>query len=127
MEIQNKYVLDQYSYELVWCTCKLLVTLYDLYLLHFESYCMWYIEWINSTMGITPNISIMLLYTFYQPVFYATHDQHFPSESEEQAAFWVGFGEHCGDDKLLDKNIQQIIYRSADGQSPQPIPTIDLK
>ena len=39
--------------------------------------------------GITPDISIMLLYTptFYQPVFYATHDQHFPSESEERAAF----------------------------------------
>ena len=33
--------------------------------------------------GITPDISIMLLYTFYQPVFYATHDQHFLSESEE--------------------------------------------
>ena len=38
--------------------------------------------------GITPDISIMLLYTFYQPVFYATHDHHFPSESEEWAAFW---------------------------------------
>ena len=37
---------------------------------------------------ITPDISIMLLYTFYQPVFYATHDQHFPSESEERAVFW---------------------------------------
>ena len=66
--------------------------------------------------GITPDISIMLLYTFYQPVFYATHDQHFPSESEERAAFWVGFGEHCGDamtHKLLDKITQKIIYRSA--------------
>ena len=66
--------------------------------------------------GITPDISIMLLYTFYQPVFYATHDQHFPSESEERAAFWVGFGEHCGDamtHKLLDKITQKIIYGSA--------------
>ena len=66
--------------------------------------------------GITPDISIMLLYTFYQPVFYATCDQHFPSESEERAAFWVGFGEHCGDTmthKLLDKITQKIIYRSA--------------
>ena len=67
--------------------------------------------------GITPDIfSIMLLYTFYQPVFYATHDQHFPSESEERAAFWVGFGEHCGNamtHKLLDKITQKIIYRSA--------------
>ena len=58
---------------------------------------------------------ILTLYTFYQPVFYATHDQHFPSESEEKAAFWVGFGEYCGDamtHKLLDKIIQKIIYRS---------------
>ena len=66
--------------------------------------------------GITPDISIMLLYTFYQPVFYATRDQHFPSESEERVAFWVGFGEHCGDamtHKLLNKTTQKIIYRSA--------------
>ena len=65
---------------------------------------------------ITPDISIMLLYTFYQHVFYATHDQHFPSESEERASFWVGFGEHCRDamtHKLLDKITQKIIYRSA--------------
>ena len=47
--------------------------------------------------GITPDISIMLLYTFYQPIFYATHDQHYPSESEERAGYWVGFAEHCGD------------------------------
>ena len=31
--------------------------------------------------GIAPDISIILLFTFYQPVFYATHYQHFPSES----------------------------------------------
>ena len=37
--------------------------------------------------GIIPDIFIMLLYTFSQPVFYATHDQHFPAESEECAAF----------------------------------------
>ena len=37
--------------------------------------------------GIIPDISIILLFTFYQPVFYATHDQHFPFESEERAAY----------------------------------------
>ena len=66
--------------------------------------------------GITPDISIMLLYTFYQPVFYATHDQHFPSESKERAAFSVGFGEHYGDamtHKLLDMITLKIICRSA--------------
>ena len=66
--------------------------------------------------GITPDISIILLFTFYQPVFYATYDQHFPSESEERAGYCVGFGEHCGDamtHKLLDHATQIIIYRSA--------------
>ena len=66
--------------------------------------------------GITPDISIILLFTFYQPVFYAIYDQHFPSESEERAGYWVGFGEHCGDamtPKILDHDTQKIIYRSA--------------
>ena len=66
--------------------------------------------------GITPDISIILLFTFYQPVFYATYDQHFPSESQERAGYWVGFGEHCGDamtQKNLDHDTQKIICRSA--------------
>ena len=66
--------------------------------------------------GITPDISIILLFTFYQHVFYATYDQHFPSESEERAGYWVGFGEHGGDamtHKILDHDTQKIIYRSA--------------
>ena len=49
-------------------------------------------------------------------MFYATYDQKFPSESEERAGYWVGFGEHCGDamsHKILDHDIQKIIHRSA--------------
>ena len=49
-------------------------------------------------------------------MFYATYDQHFLSESEERAGYWVGFGEHCGDamtHKILDPDTQKIIYRSA--------------
>ena len=49
-------------------------------------------------------------------MFYATYDQHFLSESEESAGYWVGFGEHCGDamaHKILDHDTQKIIYRSA--------------
>ena len=66
--------------------------------------------------GITPDISIFLLFTFYQPVFYAPYDQNFPSESEERAGYWVGFGEHGGDTmthKILDHDTQKIIYRIA--------------
>ena len=66
--------------------------------------------------GVSPDISILLLYTFYQPVFYATHNQSYPSASEERAARWVGFGEHVGDaltHKLLDDDTKNIVYRSA--------------
>ena len=61
--------------------------------------------------GITPDISIILLFIFYQPAFYATYDQNFPSESEERAGYWVGFWEHCGDamtHKILDHDTQKL-------------------
>ena len=47
--------------------------------------------------GVSPDISIILLYTFYQLAFYATHNQSYPSVSQERAACWVGFGEYVGD------------------------------
>ena len=75
--------------------------------------------------GITPDISIILLSTFYQPVFYATYDQNFLSESEERAGYWVGFGEHYGDamtHKLLDHETQKIIYRNAVGPKKSSTP-----
>ena len=65
--------------------------------------------------GVSPDISILLLYTFYQPVFYATCNQSYPSVGEERAACWVGFGEHVGDaltQKLLDDDTKKILYRS---------------
>ena len=71
---------------------------------------------ILALTGITPDISIILLFTFYQPVFYATYDQNFPSESEERAGYWVGIGEHFGDamtHRFLDHDTQKSIYRSA--------------
>ena len=33
--------------------------------------------------GVSPDICIILLYTFYQPVFYDTHNQSYPSVSEK--------------------------------------------
>ena len=97
--------------------CWLLCLIYVCYLLnHIASSALdWKIPLLALT-GITPDISIILLFTFYQPLFYATYDQHFPSESEERAGYWVGFGEHCGDamtHKILDHDTQKIIYRSA--------------
>ena len=58
----------------------------------------------------------MLLCTLYQPIFYATHVQHYPSESDEIAGYWVGFAEHCGDSlthKVFDAEPLKFIHRSA--------------
>ena len=71
---------------------------------------------LTKLYGTTPNISTIILYMFHQEVFYATHNQSFPSASEERATFWVGFVEHVGDTlthKLFDAATRKIIYRSA--------------
>ena len=71
---------------------------------------------LTKPYGVTPDISILMMYTFYQSVYYASHNQSFPSTSEEKHALWVGFGEHVGDaitHKLLDSSSNKIIYRSA--------------
>ena len=41
---------------------------------------------LDMLYGVSPDISIILLYTFYQPVFYATHNQSYISASDERAA-----------------------------------------
>ena len=72
--------------------------------------------------GITPDISIILLSTFYQPVFYATYDQNFPSESEERDGYWVGFGEHRGDAmtyKILPPFLVRVGFQSFFKSNPQ--------
>ena len=118
MEVQDYQILDQHSHEQVWCPSQLMLLclIYVCYLLNHIAYTTLdgKIPLLALT-GITPDISIILLFTFYQPVFYATYDRHFPSESEERAGYWVGFGEHCGDamtHKILDHDTQKIIYRS---------------
>ena len=71
---------------------------------------------LTELYGVTPDISILMMYTFTQSVYYTSHSQSFPSTSEEKHAFWVGFGEHVGDDithKLLDSSSNKIINRSA--------------
>ena len=54
-----------------------------------------------------------MMCTFYQSVYYASHNQSFPSTSEQKHAFWVHFGEHVGDaitHKLLDYSSHKIIW-----------------
>ena len=95
MEVQDYQILDQYSDEKVWCHSQLLTLIPDLYVLPSQPHILCSSRWQNTIFaltGITPDNSIILLLTFSQPVFNATHYQHFPSESEERAAYWVGLG-----------------------------------
>ena len=78
---------------------------------------------------MTPDISIILLFTFYQPVFYATYDQNFTSESEDRAGYWAGFGERCGD--AMTQKTKIMIPRKLSIEmllDPRilPLPTIGL-
>ena len=52
-------------------------------------------KWQNilfALAGITPDISIIQLFTFYQHEFYAPYDQTFPSKSEERLATGLALG-----------------------------------
>ena len=73
--------------------CWLLCLIYVCYLLnHIACAALGGLIPLSIHYGITSDISILVLFTFYQPVYYATYDHHFPSESEGKAAYWVGFG-----------------------------------
>ena len=128
MEVQDYQILDQHSHEQIWCPSQLLALclVYVCYLLnHIACSALDGKIPLLALTGISPDISIILLSTFYQPVFYTTYHQHVPSESEERAGYWVGFGEHCGDamtHKILDHDTQKIIYRSAVGPKKSSIP-----
>ena len=70
---------------------------------------------LTKLYGVTPDISIIMMYMFYQSDYYASHNQSFPSTNEEKHAFWVGSGEHVSDaisHKFLDSSSNKIIYRS---------------
>ena len=111
--------LDQHHQDRSGATADswLLCVIHAFYILNHLSYeALGYNVPLVMLYGVSPDISIILLYTFYQPVFYGTHNRSYPSASEERAARWIGFGEHVGDaltHKLLDDDTKKILYRSA--------------
>ena len=62
-------------------------------------------------------------------MFYASYDQNFPSESEERAGYWVGYGEYCTDamtHKGLYHDTQKIFIEVLLDPRNLPLPTIGL-
>ena len=65
--------------------------------------------------GTTVDISPLLRFYFWQPVYYKLSESSFPSESKEALGHIVGISEHCGHAltyKVLTSDTQHIIYRS---------------
>src|SRR6478609_2890816 len=63
----------------------------------------------------TPDISTILQFDFYEPVYYKMEESHFPSMSNEKSGRFVGISEHVGHAltfMILADDTQKIIHRS---------------
>ena len=74
---------------------------------------------VQALEGTTPDISFLLHFSFFEPVYYridsSEPDLNFPSSSNEKKGYWVGFADNQGDSltwRILTENTQKIIIRS---------------
>ena len=73
---------------------------------------------IQALQGTTPDVSFMLHFSFYEPVYYridsSEPDLNFPSSSNEKTGYWVGFADNQGDCltwRILTEDTHKIIIR----------------
>ena len=74
---------------------------------------------VQALEGTTPDISFLLHFSFYEPVYYridsSEPDLNFPSSSNEKKGYWVGFADNQGDSltwRVLTEDTQKIIICS---------------
>ena len=74
---------------------------------------------VQALEGTTPDISFLLHFSFYEPVYYridsSEPDLNFPSSSNEKKDYWVGFADNQGDSltwRILTEDTQKIIIHS---------------
>ena len=74
---------------------------------------------VQALQGTTPDVSFMLHFSFYEPVYYridsAEPDLNFPSSSNEKKGYWVGFADNQGDSftwRILTEDTHKIIICS---------------
>jgi hypothetical protein len=68
----------------------------------------------QALTGQTPNISKFLHFSFYEPVYYNSYSDTYPSASNEEQGWWVGVAAHVSDEltyKILTQK-QRLIYWS---------------
>ena len=74
---------------------------------------------VQALEGTTPDISFLLHFSFYKPVYYwidsSEPDLNFPLSSNEKKGYWVVFADNQGDSltwRILTEDTQKIIIRS---------------
>ena len=74
---------------------------------------------IRDLQGTTPDVSFMLRFSFYEPVYYridsSEPDLNFPSSSNEKKGYWVGFADNQGDSltwRIITEDTHKIIICS---------------
>ena len=74
---------------------------------------------VHALQGTTPDVSFMLHFSFYEPVYNridsSEPDLNFSSSSNEKKEYWVSFADNQGDSltwKILTGNTHKIIIRS---------------
>ena len=74
---------------------------------------------VQALEGTTPDISFLLHFSFYEPVYYridsSEPDLNFPTSSNEKKGYWVGFADNQGDRlilRILTEDTQKIIIHS---------------
>jgi hypothetical protein len=71
---------------------------------------------LQRATGSTPDISPLLRFRFWEPVYYRVDDSSFPTESRELRGRFVGIAEHIGHMmmlKILTDDTDKVIYRSS--------------
>ena len=74
---------------------------------------------VQALQGTTPDVSFLLHFSFYEPVYYridsSEPDLNFPSSSNEKKGYWVGFADNQGNSftwRILTEDTQKIMIRS---------------
>ena len=70
---------------------------------------------LGALTGQPPDVSALLQYHFYEPVYFYDQETAFPSKTGERLGYWVGIHESCGDPltyKILTADTQKVIPRS---------------
>ena len=74
--------------------------------------------------GVTPDISSLLQFDWYEPVYFKTEESHFPSMSNEKSGHFVGVSKHVGHALTfmnLTNDTQMIIHQLVNRTATEPL------